>query len=103
MPIKCTISTDADHTGNLGGDPQRKQGQRTWASRRLDMARCRRVCIYAKTEGTLIDWRDSVMIRLMSDCLLRISEIVAVNVWACPVHRVVQVSACLAYVEGTMQ
>ncbi len=39
-----------------------------------------RVCIYAETEGTLIGLRDSVMIRLMSDCLLRISEVVAVNV-----------------------
>ena len=36
-----------------------------------------RVCIYAETEGTLIGLRDSAMIRLMSDCLLRISEVVA--------------------------
>ena len=39
-----------------------------------------RVCIYAEAEGTLIGLRDSTMIRLMSDCLLRISEVVAVNV-----------------------
>ena len=39
-----------------------------------------RVCIYAETEGTLIGLRDASMIRLMSDCLLRISEVVAVNV-----------------------
>ena len=39
-----------------------------------------RVCIYAETEGTLAGLRDAAMIRLMSDCLLRISEIVAVNV-----------------------
>ena len=39
-----------------------------------------KVCIYAETEGTLIGLRDSAMIRLMSDCLLRISEVVAVNV-----------------------
>ena len=39
-----------------------------------------RVCIYAETEGTLIGLRGSAMIRLMSDCLLRISEVVAVNV-----------------------
>lgn len=38
-----------------------------------------RVCILAETEGTLAGLRDSVMIRLMSDCLLRISEVVAVN------------------------
>ena len=38
-----------------------------------------RVCILAETEGTLAGLRDSAMIRLMSDCLLRISEVVAVN------------------------
>ena len=38
------------------------------------------VCIFAETEGTLAGLRDSAMIRLMSDCLLRISEGVAVNV-----------------------
>ena len=39
-----------------------------------------RVCVYAETEGTLIGLRDASMIRMMSDCLLRISEVVAVNV-----------------------
>ena len=39
-----------------------------------------RVCIYAETEGTLTGLRDAAMIRLMSDCLLRISEVVAVNI-----------------------
>ena len=39
-----------------------------------------RVCIYAETQGTLAGLRDAAIIRLMSDCLLRISEIVAVNV-----------------------
>ena len=39
-----------------------------------------RVCIYAETEGTLAGLRDAAMIRLMSDCLLRISEVVVVNV-----------------------
>ena len=38
-----------------------------------------RVCIYAETQGTLAGLRDSAMIRLMSDCLLRISEVVAVD------------------------
>ena len=38
-----------------------------------------RVCVYAETEGTLAGLRDAAMIRLMSDCLLRISEVVAVN------------------------
>ena len=39
-----------------------------------------RVCIYAETQGTLAGLRDATMIRLMSDCLLRISEVVAVDV-----------------------
>ena len=39
-----------------------------------------RVCIYAETEGTIAGLRDATMIRLMSDCLLRISEVVTVNV-----------------------
>ena len=39
-----------------------------------------RVCVYAETEGTLAGLRDALMIRLMSDCLLRISEVVAVNI-----------------------
>ena len=39
-----------------------------------------RVCVYAETEGTLTGLRDAAMIRLMSDCLLRISEVVAVNI-----------------------
>ena len=39
-----------------------------------------RVCIFAETKGTLAGLRDAAMIRLMSDCLLRISEVVAVNI-----------------------
>ena len=39
-----------------------------------------RVCVYAETESTLAGLRDAAMIRLMSDCLLRISEVVAINV-----------------------
>ena len=39
-----------------------------------------RICIIAETEGTLAGLRDAAMIRLMSDCLLRIGEVVAVNV-----------------------
>ena len=38
-----------------------------------------RICIIAETEDTLAGLRDAAMIRLMSDCLLRISEVVAVN------------------------
>ena len=39
-----------------------------------------RVCALAEAEGTIAGLRDSGLIRLMSDCLLRISEAVAVNV-----------------------
>ena len=38
-----------------------------------------RVCIFAETDGTIAGLRDSAMIRLMSDCLLRVSEVVAIN------------------------
>ena len=59
-----------------------------------------RVCIYAETEGTLIGLRDSAMIRLMSDCLLRISEVVAVNVVDFRV-RTLTVQASKTDQEGT--
>ena len=39
-----------------------------------------RVCAFAESENTIAGLRDSAMIRLMSDCLLRISEVVAVDV-----------------------
>ena len=39
-----------------------------------------RVCSFAEASKTLAGLRDASMIRLMSDCLLRISEVVAVNV-----------------------
>ena len=38
-----------------------------------------RVCIFAETDGTIAGLRDAAMIRLMSDCLLRVSEVVAIN------------------------
>ena len=38
-----------------------------------------RVCAFAEADGSIAGLRDSAMIRLMSDCLLRISEVVAVN------------------------
>ncbi len=38
------------------------------------------ICALAEAEGTVAGLRDSAMIRLMSDCLLRISEAVAVDV-----------------------
>ena len=39
-----------------------------------------KICALAETEGTIAGLRDSAMIRLMSDCLLRISEAVAIDV-----------------------
>ena len=39
-----------------------------------------RVCARAEADNTVAGLRDSALIRLMSDCLLRISEAVAVNV-----------------------
>ena len=39
-----------------------------------------RVCALSEADNTLTGLRDSALIRLMSDCLLRISEVVAVNV-----------------------
>ena len=39
-----------------------------------------RICALAEAEGTVAGLRDSALIRLMSDCLLRISEAVAIDV-----------------------
>ena len=39
-----------------------------------------RICALAEADGTVAGLRDSALIRLMSDCLLRISEVVAVDV-----------------------
>ena len=39
-----------------------------------------KICALAETKGTIAGLRDSAMIRLMSDCLLRISEVIAVDV-----------------------
>ena len=39
-----------------------------------------RVCAFAESEGSIVGLRDASLIRLMSDCLLRISEAVAVDV-----------------------
>ncbi len=38
-----------------------------------------KVCLLAEMENTPTGLRDAAMIRLMSDCLLRVSEVVAVN------------------------
>lgn len=39
-----------------------------------------RICVHAEADNTVAGLRDSALIRLMSDCLLRISEAVAVNI-----------------------
>ena len=39
-----------------------------------------RICLLAEMKNTLAGLRDAAMIRLMSDCLLRVSEVVAVNI-----------------------
>ena len=46
----------------------------------LTWADVERVCAFAEMDGSVAGLRDSALIRLMSDCLLRVSEAVAVNV-----------------------
>ena len=46
----------------------------------LDWKDVQRVCAKAEADGTIAGLRDSAIIQLMSDCLLRVSEVVAVNV-----------------------
>ena len=46
----------------------------------LDWQDVERICDLAESTQTLSGLRDSAMIRLMSDCLLRVGEVVAVNV-----------------------
>ncbi len=46
----------------------------------MDWQVTERVCAFAESDKTIAGLRDSAMIRLMSDCLLRISEVVAVDV-----------------------
>ena len=45
----------------------------------LTWSEVERVCAFAEMEGSVAGLRDSALIRLMSDCLLRVSEAVAVN------------------------
>ena len=70
-----TPITDATLAGIRREGRERGRGQvdgLTWQA-------VERVCIFAETEGTVAGLRDSAMIRLMSDCLLRVSEVVAIN------------------------
>ncbi len=46
----------------------------------LTWSEVKRVCALAEADKTIVGLRDSALIRLMSDCLLRISEAVAINV-----------------------
>lgn len=46
----------------------------------LDWQQTERVCAFAESENMITGLRDSAMIRLMSDCLLCVSEVVAVDV-----------------------
>ncbi len=62
-----TIKRDTENRGNGQVDGL------SWAD--VDF-----VCRFAESEQSIKGYRDSALIRLMSDCLLRISEAVAVNV-----------------------
>ena len=46
----------------------------------LNWSDVERVCAFCEMDGPIAGLRDSALIRLMSDCLLRVSEAVAVNV-----------------------
>ena len=46
----------------------------------LNWSDVERVCAFAEMDSSVAGLRDSALIRLMSDCLLRVSEAVAVNV-----------------------
>ena len=46
----------------------------------LNWSDVERVCAFAEMDGRVAGLRDSALIRLMSDCLLRVSEAVAVNI-----------------------
>ena len=46
----------------------------------LDWQAVEKICACAESTKTLSGLRDSAMIRLMSDCLLRVGEVVAVNI-----------------------
>ena len=46
----------------------------------LDWQTVEKICVIAESTGTLSGLRDAAMMRLMSDCLLRVGEVVGVNV-----------------------
>ena len=46
----------------------------------LDWQDVEKICVISESTGTLSGLRDAAMMRLMSDCLLRVGEVVGVNV-----------------------
>lgn len=64
----------------LAGIPRRGKDRGRGQVDGLTWQDVERVCLLAEMEKTLAGLRDASIIRLMSDCLLRVSEVVAVNV-----------------------
>ena len=62
---------------DIRGEDKPRERRRTDG---LTWGEVERVCTVAKSSETLAGLRDAAMISLMSDCLLRISEVVAVDV-----------------------
>ena len=73
---KDTLITDRTLQGIRREGKERGKGQvngLTWED-------VEKVCVRAEADSTVVGLRDSALIRLMSDCLLRISEVVAVDI-----------------------
>ena len=71
--LKAARKKEAD---NRAAGVVRRRGQVSGLTRQM----VAKVCGAIEAEGSMRALRDSVMIQLMSDCLLRVSEAVAVNV-----------------------
>lgn len=67
-------------TRTLAGIRREGKGRGRGQVTSVDWHQTERICAFAEADDTIAGLRDSAMIRLMSDCLLRISEGVAVNV-----------------------
>ena len=78
-PVICAKLSRSYHAHNVNGYPQRRQGQGRGQVDGLIWQDVERVCVYAEIEGKTAGLRGAAMIRLMSDWLLRISEVVVVN------------------------
>ena len=66
--------------GALAGIRREGRGRGRGQADGLDWESVDEICRLAESEKAVAGFRDSAMIRLMSDCLLRVSEAVAVNV-----------------------